>query len=285
MTRSGSIAAVLAAALALSSCAAEPTETAESGRPQVYASFYAMYDFAREICGDRADAHNICPPGSEPHDFEPTAKEMARLSEADVFVYNGLGIESWAESVSETLRGVTVVKASEGLDADDPHIWLDPDLAAVELENIARGCAEADPGGAEYYLENCRAAKERLKRLSEDYFAALDGLERRTIVVSHDAYSNLCAAFGLTQYPINGSDNEEEPTPRRMAEIEDFITDNNIRYIFTEPLGADTTVKAIAADTGCGLLSLDPFEGNLDGEDYFTVMYRNLEAVREALEV
>ncbi|EKC63372.1 ABC transporter metal-binding lipoprotein, partial [human gut metagenome] len=66
-------------------------------------SFYAMYDFAKTIGGDDIDLTNIVPTGTEPHDFEPTASDMAKLSEADIFIYNGVGMESWADKIIETL--------------------------------------------------------------------------------------------------------------------------------------------------------------------------------------
>ncbi len=279
--------------LSLAACAPGRADTAPapdqtgSERLQVYTSFYAMYDFAREIGGDKADVYNMCPPGSEPHDFEPTAQDMAALTKADIFIYNGMGIEAWTDSIASVLKDtdVLIVEASDIEDAyvSDPHVWLNPANASLEMTNIANACIEADPDNSDYYLDRLYAAIDKANRLAADYADAAKSFSTNSVVVSHDAYSGLCDAFGLTQYPINGKDNEEDPTPKRIAEIESYITDNNIRYIFTEPLGTSAIVETIASDTGCELLSLDPFEGSLDDEDYFTVMYKNLEALKKAL--
>lgn len=279
-------------ALTLAACTSD-TDTdiadvqTEGGRLQVYTSFYAMYDFAREIGGDKVDVYNMCPPGSEPHDFEPTAQDMAALTKADIFIYNGMGIEAWTDSVASVLKDtdVVIVEASdiEGAELTDPHVWLNPGNALLEMANIANACIDADPDNEAYYLDRLSAAQDKTDKLIADYNEAAESFLTNSVVVSHDAYSSLCDAFGLTQYPVNGKDNEEDPTPKRIAEIESYITDNNIRYIFTEPLGTSTIVETIAGDTGCELLSLDPFEGNLDDEDYFTVMYNNLEALKKAL--
>lgn len=277
-------------ALLLSSCRGQSTTVTDNqDKLQVYTSFYAMYDLARQIGGDMADVYNMCPPGSEPHDFEPTAQDMAALSKADVFVYNGMGIESWAKDIADTLNDkVSVCNASMDLMSSsqdvDAHVWLNPDYAGMEAAAIADKYAEASDENSEYYLQRLDEFKDKTEKLKADYKSVIDSLPNKTIVVSHDAYENLCSAFGITQYPINGKDNEGDPSPRRMADIEDFIIKNNIKYIFTEPLGTSTVVETIAKDTGCELLELDPFEGNLSDEDYFTVMYRNLEALKKALE-
>ncbi|MGN0182030.1 MAG: metal ABC transporter solute-binding protein, Zn/Mn family [Candidatus Ornithomonoglobus sp.] len=289
MKKTLSLFTAAALALTLAACGSNPNTEADtkSEKLQVYTSFYAMYDFARQIGGDMVDVYDMCPPGSEPHDFEPTAQDMAKLTKADVFIYNGMGMESWTDSVISALDGtdVIVVEASdiEGKTEGDPHVWLNPANAALEMTNIANACIKADPDNTDYYLERNNAALEKINQLIADYNAALKDLPSESIVVSHDAYQSLCDAFGLTQYPINGKDNEEDPTPKRIAEIESYITDNNIRCIFSEPLGTSAVVETIAADTGCELLLLDPFEGNLNDEDYFTVMYSNLEALKKAL--
>lgn len=277
---------ILSAAI-LSGCGAGNGQQ-DSGKLQVYTSFYAMYDFARMIGGDMAEIHNICPVGSEPHDFEPTAQDMAGLSKADVFIYNGLGMEHWADSAAETLGDDTIiVEASSAVpnitENSDPHVWLDPENAIAELEAIADSFSRADPDNAQYYMENLGDYRDKAKELDWKFENASENFSSREIITSHDAYSTLCSAYDLVQIPINGVDNEEEPTPARMAEVETHIKENNIKYIFTEPLSTSKIIDTISADTGCGVLTLDPFEGNLDNKDYFTVMNENLEALKQAL--
>ena len=285
-------AAAAAAISTLAACGTKPTETVENNNDkiQVYTSFYAMYDFAREIGGDMADVHNLCPVGSEPHDFEPTASDMAALTEADLFIYNGMGMEHWTDSVNETLSGsdVIIVEASANVEniAEnyDPHVWLDPENALAEMEAIADGFIQADPENSDYYtarLDDCRG---RIEQLDNDYKTAVAGFTSHNIITSHEAYFNLCNAYGLIQLAVNGVDNSEDPTPTRMAEIIEFIKANDIKYVFTEPLSTSKIVQTIADDTGCELLTLDPFEGSTEDKGYFDVMYENLEALKTALQ-
>ena len=90
--------------LLLSACENVSEKSADSDKISVYTSFYAMYDFAKTIGGDKADVKVLCPVGTEPHDYEPTAADMAKLSQADVFIYNGMGMEHWTESIEDTLK-------------------------------------------------------------------------------------------------------------------------------------------------------------------------------------
>lgn len=283
--------AAAAAIAALCSCADNGTSegTNENGKIQVYTSFYAMYSLTSEIAGDSADVYNLCPTGSEPHDFEPTASDMAKLSEADVFIYSGMGMEPWTDSVTETLSGSDIVITETSANVphitanNDPHVWLDPENAYAQLEAIADALISADPENSGSYTARLEECKNKIDRLNDDYKTAAEGFVSNTIITSHEAYQNLCDAYGLVQMGINGVDNSEDPTPARMAEIEGFINENNIKYIFTEPLSTSKIAETIAGDTGCGILTLDPFEGNTEGKDYFTVMYENLEALKTAL--
>lgn len=283
---------IAAAAVLLSAAACgskTDTAPADSGKIQVYTSFYAMYDFAKMLGGDKADIYNMCPTGTEPHDYEPTAQDMAKLSKADVFIYNGLGMEAWTQSAMNVLDSDTIitVEASKNVpnmaENYDPHVWLDPENAYAQMSEITAALIEADPANEAYYTDRLSECKSKTDTLIEDYRSGLDNAGFSTIVTSHEAYFSMCNAFGLTQLAVNGVNNADEPTPTRLAEVEDFINSNKIRYIFTEPLNSGTVMDAIASDTGCEVLVLDPFEGSTEEKDYFTVMYENLDALKTAL--
>lgn len=283
------ISTFLACVLFLITCTSCRKAGNESDRISVYTSFYAMYDFARQIGGDKADITMLCDTSQEPHDFEPTALDIAALSDSDVFIYNGMGMEPWSDAVIDTLKDTDVicVNTSENVrditDTNDPHLWLNPQNAYVQLEEIAQAFIKSDSKNREYYQNKLNEAKEKIDKLTSDYNDAVKTFRSKDIIVSHEAYMNLCKAFGLNQLAVNGIDNSSDPAPAKMAKLEDFITKNGIKYIFTEPLGTSDIIKTVADDTGCTILTLDPFEGNCNNEDYFTVMYKNLQALKTAL--
>ena len=270
-------------------CSACQSSKPDSDKLQVYTSFYAMYDFAKQIGGDKADIHLLCPSGQEPHDFEPTARDIAKLSEADIFIYNGMGMEHWTDSVTASLGDdVAIVKTTDNvrlnkLTAGDPHVWLNPDNAYIQLKSIADAFMEKDPANRDYYNKNLKECKEKIKRLMQDLESAKNMFSSHSIVVSHYAYSHLCDVIDISPYAVNGTDNSGDPTPQRMAEIENYIKSNDIKYIFTEPMGTSDIMKTIAKDTNCEILVLDPFEGSSENKDYFKVMYENIAALTQAL--
>lgn len=277
---------IVSAALILSGCA----EKKDSGKMQVYTSFYAMYDFAKLIGGDRADIYVLCPVGAEPHEFEPKTSDMAKLAEADVFIYNGMGMESWAQKTAQSVNNpeLAVVEASKDIpftsEDYDAHVWLDPDNALKEMENIKNAFCEKDGANADYYTANFDNCREKAKKLTDDFNAASKNFKTNNIVVSHAAFSYLCSAFNLNQTSIEGPQGESDPSPAKMAETIDFIKTNNIKYIFSEALSSSKTLDSIAKETGAEILVLNPFEGDSEERDYFTVMEENLNSLKKALD-
>lgn len=262
----------------------------DSEKMQVYTSFYAMYDFARLIGGDKADIYVLCPVGSEPHEFEPKTSDMAKLSEADIFIYNGMGMEAWAEKTIKSINNpdLTVTEASNGIpnisEDYDAHVWLDPDNAVKEMENIKNAFCEKDSANADYYTENFNVCREKAEALKNDFLNASKEFKTNNIVVSHAAFSYLCSAFNLNQTALDGPQGESDPSPAKMAETIDFIKNNNIKYIFAEALDTTKTIEAAANETGAEILVLNPFEGDTENRDYFTVMEENLNSLKKALD-
>ncbi len=267
------------------------SKAVDSGKPLVYTSFYAIYDFASEIAGDKAEVYNMVPTGTEPHEWEPTVRDMARLSEADVLFYNGLGMESWIDSVKSALEASSVefVELSESIqEENDPHIWLDPKNAKIMCREITDVLCSVDSANSKYYEENYSRYAAELDALDDSYKSAVNAVpeNKRKIVVSHEAYGCMCSAYGLEQAAVEGMSAESEPSPAKVEEIIDYINSNNIKYIFYEELVSPKVAQTIADETGCQLLPLDPFEGvSKEGVqyNYISVMNKNLENIKIAL--
>jgi zinc transport system substrate-binding protein len=273
------------------------TDSFSSEKLRVYASFYPMADFAAKIGGDRVAVMTLVPPGTEPHEWEPAAADIVGLENAAVFVYNGAGLEHWVDDVLDSLQNddLITVEASHGLtllegqaDAYDPHVWLDPMAAKTELENIKDAFVLADPGSREIYEENYGKYAAELDSLDEEYQKALGPLANRDVVVAHQAFGYLCAAYDLNQVAIEGLSPDSEPDPARIAEIIDFAQAHHVSVIFFEELVNPKVAETIAAAIGASTQVLSPIEGLSDAQqaanaDYFSVMRENLEALIAAL--
>ena len=296
----------------LTGCGTQPADTAaDDGRLRVLTSFYPMYDFACKIGGDCIDVTNMVPSGTEPHDWEPSTNDLKNLEKADVFIYNGADMEPWADDLlvsrSDTLH---VVEASENVElrttdgehehahehegADhhhgdfDPHVWLDPENAKIEMEAIRDALCAADPENSTVFQSNYEKYAAELDVLDAEFREKLAPLPNRTIVVAHEAFGYLCDAYGLTQVGIEGLSPDSEPDPGRMAEVIDFVREHSISTIFFEELVSPKVAEAIASETGAQAKRLSPLEGLSDEQaaaeaDYFSVMHDNLAALMEAL--
>ncbi len=301
--------------LLLAGCRVAPnTETNASGENtaagsqlSVYTSFYPMYDFAVKIGGDRVTVSNLVPAGTEPHDWEPTATDIVHLEAADIFIYNGAGMENWIQDVLDTIENqdLIAVEASKGIDLlagaeaegeaagsgvlYDPHVWLNPLYARQEMEQIKQAFSQADPEHRDYYEANYEHYAAELAKLDQEYKDTLSPLANKDIIVAHQAFGYLCSAYGLNQIPIEGLSADSEPDPARMADIIDFAKERRIKVIFFEELVSPKVAETIADAIGAKTEVLNPLEGLNDeqkasGADYFSVMRQNLRTLKEGLQ-
>ena len=276
---------------------ASSTQTEEtSSKLKVMTSFYPMFDFASKVGGDKVEVTNMTPAGTEPHDWEPSAKDITQLEKADVFIYNGADMEHWTDDVLNTLdsKKITVVEASKGIDllkegkSYDPHVWLNPLNAKKEMENIKDALVKADEKNKDYYEKNYETYAKKFDTLDSEYTTTLSDVKNKNLIASHEAFGYLCEAYGLKQIGIEGLSPDSEPDAAKMKEIIRFAKKNNVKTIFFEELVSPKVSKTIAKELGAETKVLDPIEGLSEdqqelGADYFSVMESNLQTLKEAL--
>jgi zinc transport system substrate-binding protein len=258
----------------------------------VVTSFYPLYFFASEIGGDKIRVKNVTPAGSEPHDYEPTARDMAEIQESQLLILNGNGLEAWAQKIRGEVEesGVKVIEAGEGwFEKNDPHIWLSPELAKKQAETILAGLVQIDPENAIYYQERGKRLSEEIERVQTEFRQGLAHCNKREMVTSHEAFAYLAREFGLTQVSIAGLSPDEEPSTKQMAEAARFAQEKKIKFIFFESITSPKLSETIAEEIGAKTLVLDPIEGISEsdreqGKNYLTVMRENLVNLKIALE-
>lgn len=278
-------------------------------KPLVVATFYPLYEFARQVAGDRAEVVSLVPGGVEPHDWEPSPADVVRVQKARLFVYNGAGFEPWVDRLLPGLSGTgrVVVNATEGLPliaADlprhepephqgearaDPHVWLDPVLARAQVERFRAALETIDPGGAAHFAENARRFSARLAALDAAFERGLRHCARRDVVVSHAAFNYLARRYRLTVVPVMGLAPESEPSPAQMAAIVRFARRQKVQYIFFETLVNPKLAETLAREVGARTLILNPVEGltreeEAAGKNYVALMEENLRNLRIGLD-
>ncbi|MEW6446702.1 MAG: metal ABC transporter substrate-binding protein [Bacillota bacterium] len=279
-----------------------------SGKVEVAATFFPLYDFARQIGGERVHVTCLVPPGVSVHDWEPTPGDVARMMRADVLVYNGAELEPWVNRILPEFKGKRIVEATRGLELlrfdtegnhrhgtkhhqspYDPHAWLDPVNAQHYAAQIAEGLAEADPAGAAYYRKQLAAYTSELQALDGAYREAAARFKHREFVTAHAAFGYLAARYGLRQIPVAGLSPQAEPSPARLKELVQLVKEHGIRYVFFESAANPRLAQALAQEAGVDSLVLDPVAGFSQEEkagekDYIEVMEENLRVLQTALE-
>lgn len=270
--------------------------TSTKTKPLVYSSFYAMYDLTKKVGGDNIELYNMLDKGMEPHDFEPSASDIINLENADVFVYNGANMEHWVDKVMDSLQSTKLicVEASEGVQLlsseqqSDPHVWLSPKNAKIEANNIKKALIKADPTNTSVYEKNYNLLCKELDSLDNEYASTINSFSKKDIVVAHKAYSYLCEEYGLNQVAISGLSPDVEPDPASMAKTIEYCKANDVKTIFFEETASSKVAQVIADELSATVSVLNPLEtlskDELDaGDDYFSIMRKNLVALEGAL--
>ena len=286
VTRIVLIFAIAVAGLSVAGCGGEAS-SASDGRTQVVAGFYPLAFAAAEIGGERVEVTNLTPPGAEPHDVELSVRDVERVRDADIVLYLGQGFQPSLEDAVEDdgtaldlLEGLELREGEdEEEDALDPHVWLDPVRFAEVVERIG-----AELGGE----APARQLASQLRALDGEYRAGLEDCERSELVTAHDAFGYLGERYGLEVIPITGISPESEPSPQDLARVSDVVSERGVTTVFVEPLLSPKIGETVAREAGAETAVLNPLEGlteeELDrGENYFTVMRANLEALQEGL--
>jgi zinc transport system substrate-binding protein len=316
------VSAVILTLSVLTGCTSSTEEVLAKDKVNVVTSFYPLYDFARKIGGDHVNVINLIPAGIDPHHWSPKSRDIKLVSDSELFLYQGVGLEGWVDDFLQSLHKdakVKPVKVSDGAtlipisgehnhdahDANeashandgeqhregewDPHLWLSPMNAKKMAENIKNALIEVDEAHKADYEANYNKLAIQFDELDVEFKNEISKLPRKEIVVAHQAFGYLAHDYGLEQKAIMGISAEAEPTAQDMMKINKFIREHQVKYIFFEDLVSDKLAKTIARDTNVETLVLHTLEGLTDeqsknGEDYFSMMRKNLNNIVKALQ-
>lgn len=274
----------------------------------VAAAFYPLQYAVESVGGEVVTVSTLSTPGIEPHDVELTPQQVAAATQADLVVY----LSGFQPAVDEAVKltdpakvldvstVANLMEANETLgDHDeaghdeaghdhgdaDPHFWLDPlRLAAVEIA-IAEKLQELAPEHGATIAANASEAEKTLLAIDEEFSAGLATCARRELFTSHSAFSYLTGRYDLEQVGVAGISPNIEPSPVRIAEVQDLALEYGATTIFFETTASDSVAASIAQDLNLRTAVLDPIETLSDksaGKDYPAIMRANLAAIQEA---
>ncbi len=269
-----------------------PAVTTPLDRLNVVTTIYPLADFVKHVGGEFVYVSNLIPAGVEPHDYEPTPRQVAQVLEADVLIYLGGGLDDWAgDLVDEAARMGNLSLSIEKhvpLTEHDPHIWLDPIAAEDIVTAIRDTLMAADPLHAEVYLHNAAVYLESLRALDSSFTSTLSHCQLNAIIVSHDAFSYLGRRYNFDIYPISGLSPEAEPSANDLVRLAQTARELGITTIFFETLVSPKLSATLAQEIAASTAVLNPLEGLSQaelqaGDNYLTVMDKNREALGSAM--
>ncbi|MEK0322280.1 MAG: metal ABC transporter substrate-binding protein [Nitrosopumilus sp.] len=267
--------------------------TTDNSKLQVISSFYPIHEFSQNVGQEKVDVTLLVPVGVAPHDWGPTIKDVQRMQKSDLIIINGIGFENWIDNLEETnYRGVIVDTSNGILDKNlsqeqinssgDPHIWLNPVYAQIQVQNIANAFSDSDPKNQQYYQLNAAKYIEELEFLDLKIRNELSDCNQ-DFVAFHDAFSYFADEYNLNQHTIILSNNPHgEATAKTLENVISTAKKLNIKVIFSEENVNTKTSEIIANEIDGKVLILSPIEVFTDGT-YISKMTENLNNLREAL--
>ena len=288
---------------ALVSCAnpkaADPSN--EQSTLNVVTTFLPITLFTEAVAGECATITALIPPNLGPHDFQATPSDIAALSNAQILVKNGLGMEYFLDKLTDsaennslrvidTSRGVAVIKSDEdenGVDGGDqsqgevnPHIWLDPLRAVQQVENIRDGLVKADPGCTVGYRQRAAAYAAQLKELNTAIATQLKPFSGKTFIAFHDFAPYFAERYDLkADFVVDVP--EMNPTPADLQRVSTKVEQSQLKALLSEPQEGDRSFNALAEDLGVNVVTFDPLEtgseeASKQPDTYFKVMKSNV---------
>lgn len=308
----------IAAVLAIGGCSGEGS--GGNGKPTVAVSIFPLYDVTRRIAGDRLDVVLVLPPGRSEHGYDPSPKEIARISRATLGIAVGLDMDGWVENIMRTAGGsAKVVRVGEKVStlpidveplddvapggephddhdghadhehehvrgAPDPHVWLDPERMQQIVDVIADELTAIDPEGKETFANAAQAVKASIAKVDAAIAERSKRWTKRTIVTFHGSMAYFAKRYGIriaaVVEPIAG----KEPTAPYLAEVIEAIERNHAAALFTEPQLDRAPGKTIAREAGIPLGELDPIGGVPGRDSYEALLLWNADQLDKVLE-
>ncbi|KXU35578.1 iron-binding protein [Cephaloticoccus primus] len=226
-------------------------------------TFTILQDIAQNVAGDRAVVESITKPGAEIHGYEPTPQDIIKAQEADLVLWNGLGLELWFERFFTRLKnvpsavlseGITPIKITEGAYSGqpNPHAWMSPRAALVYIENVRRALSEIDPAGAAIYSANAAAYGAQVRAVETRLRTQLAQIpaRQRWLVTSEGAFSYLAKDFDMQELFLWAVNADQQGTPQQVRRVIDAVRENGVPVIFSESTISDQPARQVARETG-----------------------------------
>lgn len=289
---------LIVTAILITSCGSGPASPAETTTPVILTSTTVLADITRNIVGDRFAVQSLLPVGSDPHSYQATPQDIARVSESKLIIVNGAGYENFLQTLLDNTSGdATLIEASAGISpredperGPDPHMWLNPNLVLTYVENIRAALTQFDPAGEETYRANADAYSAKLNELDASIFEQVGQIpiQKRLLITNHESFGYFAERYGfiVVGTVVESFSTDASPSAQQLAALIDQIQASGASAIFLDASDNTTLAQQIAEETGVKVVTDLHLESLTDGAPaatYIDMMKHNVSSIVEAL--
>ncbi len=257
---------------------------------KIYTSLFVLENLTKQLI-PHGEIESLITKGADPHNFEPSLKDIQKLYTANLVIYLGdTDVDRWIDKIKDELlqKGVKVLRLQDFLPMSrytaseelDPHVWLDPLMTMQIIKIIKDEIIALNPKEKNLVEKNYLFYKEKLENLDKKYRETLLNCTLRDVISSHEFLNYLALRYNFNPHFIV-HEPEDEPSPKRIKFLKDFVKKNKIEYILTEPEGEKIT-KSLMAEAKLEALIFDTYHKKTEKE-YLSVMEENLQSLSKAL--
>ena len=282
----------LATLILLAGCGSAATTAPSDGKIPIVTSFSTLNSFVEAVGGARVRVQNLVPVGVSPENFQPRPQDVVALSQAQLLIVNGAGIEAWLGKTLANAQNAKLhtVVCTDGLPVrtGNPHLWMDPVFAKHYVARIRDGLIALDPSHAGEYRANATAYDTKLDALT----AAIRGKvatvppAQRNMIVFHNAWLYYNARFGIKTVGVIEINPGQDPNPQQIASLVDLAKANHVRAVFSEPEYSAKLARSLASSAGIEIVSDlydDSVGQNPKVNDYLSMMRYDTDTIVAAL--
>lgn len=305
----------LVTALFLSACGNSKGESTKKEKDtlDIYTTVYPLQYFTEAIGGEYVNVETVYPPGTDEHSFEPSQKDIVKMAESDLFFYIGYNLEGFVTKAEPILskEGVGTVAIGETVHLDEeehahedehaheedghdhggvnPHLWLDPIYSIEMAKTIKDQLTKKMPEQEEYFNSQFNKLSDKLKSLDEKFATTIESGRTNKIIVSHSAYGYWEERYGLEQIGVTGLTSSNEPSQKELGKIVTMADKEDLNYVIFEQNISSKLTEIIQKEMGAKSLELHNLSVLTDkdieaGEDYFSLMEKNIKTLQTALQ-
>lgn len=302
----------LVTAVFLSACGNSKGESSKEETKDaldIYTTVYPLQYFTEAIGGEYVNVETVYPPGTDEHSFEPSQKDIVKMAESDLFFYIGYNLEGFVTKAEPILskEGVSTIAVGEKVHLDEeeheheheedghdhggvnPHLWLDPVYSIDMAKTIKDELTKKMPEQEEYFNSHFNELSEKLEALDEKFATTIESGRTNKIIVSHSAYGYWEERYGLEQIGVTGLTSSNEPSQKELGKIVTMAEKEDLNYVIFEQNISSKLTEIIQKEMGAKSLELHNLSVLTDndieaGEDYFSLMEKNIKTLQTALQ-